>query len=133
MMTRQRKAILQALCATRSHPTALDVFDAVRGAVPGITLATVYRNLRALQAQGAVREIEAGAEAGRFDACVEDHAHVRCEGCGRVDDLEMGNLAWLLQQAEQATDYVLTGQSVAFTGLCPQCQEATSGETPEHN
>ena len=44
-MTRQRRAILDALERSRSHPTANQVYQSVRRRLSHISLATVYRNL----------------------------------------------------------------------------------------
>lgn len=125
-MTRQRKAVLEALQATRSHPTALQVFDAVRDRVPGITLATVYRNLRVLQVAGMVREVEVGGEAGRFDARTDDHAHVRCEKCGRVDDVPLDLPRELSEEAAQQAGYQITSCDLSFAGICPECRSGAA-------
>jgi hypothetical protein len=46
--TEQRAAVYRYLCSTRSHPTADDVFTAVRTEIPDISLATVYKALETL-------------------------------------------------------------------------------------
>ncbi|HOF88895.1 MAG TPA: transcriptional repressor, partial [Armatimonadota bacterium] len=47
-MTAQRAAVYAALCAASGHPTAEELFFAVRGHLPGISLATVYNTLDTL-------------------------------------------------------------------------------------
>ena len=55
--------------------------------MPKISLGTVYRNLDLLARLGMIQRLEmAGAET-RFDGTVRPHNHVRCLGCGRIDDL----------------------------------------------
>ena len=46
--TEQRAAVYRHLCAVETHPTADDVFTAVRVAIPDISLATVYKSLETL-------------------------------------------------------------------------------------
>src|SRR6185437_8016399 len=46
--TRQRAAVLAYLRAAQGHPTAEQVFAAVRQQLPNISLATVYKALEAL-------------------------------------------------------------------------------------
>jgi Fur family transcriptional regulator, peroxide stress response regulator len=46
--TEQRAAVYRFLCGTEAHPTADEVFTGVRGAIPDISLATVYKSLETL-------------------------------------------------------------------------------------
>src|SRR5574340_808335 len=86
--TRQREVILEELQKVKSHPTAVGLHDLVRRRLPKISLGTVYRNLELLAKAGVIRKLEtAGAEA-RFDGNAGQHHHIRCVGCGRVDDVE---------------------------------------------
>jgi Fur family transcriptional regulator, ferric uptake regulator len=121
-MSRQRAVILEALRATRSHPTAQDLYDAVRPSVPRLTLATVYRNLHVLQDLGLARRIEVDGQSSRFDADTHDHAHVYCLRCGRVHDVPVTPPADLAIQAADATGYNVTHCNVIFEGFCPECQ-----------
>ena len=55
--TKQRAAILKILRNTRSHPTADQIYDAVRQQIPNISKGTVYRNLQVLREDGAISEL----------------------------------------------------------------------------
>ena len=61
-LTRPRRLILDVVRATDAHPTAAFVYRRVRRRLPRVSLATVYRNLRMLAAEGflAERADEAG-------------------------------------------------------------------------
>jgi Fe2+ or Zn2+ uptake regulation protein len=74
-----------ALAGTNAHPSAEELFDAVRRREPGISLATVYNTLEAFTAAGLCRVIP-GPSAARFDADTSDHVHVHTAE-GRVIDL----------------------------------------------
>lgn len=84
--TRQRAVVYEALRGTTSHPTAEELLAMVRPVEAGISLATVYNTLDALCERGLVRRLASGAGACRFDATVEDHAHVTLAD-GRVVDV----------------------------------------------
>ena len=43
-LTRQRRATYEALCTRSDHPTADQVYEAVRGRFAGISRMTVYRS-----------------------------------------------------------------------------------------
>src|SRR5438552_18170492 len=76
--TRQRAAVYAYLSSVGNHPTAEQVFAAVRKALPNISLATVYKALEALVEVGvAARITDAGV--ARYDARSEAHYHLRCE------------------------------------------------------
>lgn len=84
--TRQRAVVYEALRRTLSHPTAEELLSLVRPSEPGISLATVYNTLEALCERGLVRRLADGSRPCRFDATVEDHAHVTLSD-GRVVDV----------------------------------------------
>src|SRR5881398_640608 len=65
-LTRQRRIILEVVRATDAHPTAAFVYRRVRRRLPRVSLATVYRNLRTLAAEGFVAE-RADPSGARFD------------------------------------------------------------------
>lgn len=46
--SRQRQQIYQFVCDSGEHPTAQMVYDALREAMPRLSLGTVYRNLNQL-------------------------------------------------------------------------------------
>ena len=50
--TRQRWAVYSFLSHAEGHPTADEVYHAVKGSVPKISLATVYKSLEALVTSG---------------------------------------------------------------------------------
>ncbi len=87
--TRQRKALYQALAASRAHPTADDLFREVSVSVEGISLATVYNTLEAFCQAGLVQKLPGAGTNGssRYDAVRGDHLHMRCRHTGAVDDV----------------------------------------------
>jgi Fe2+ or Zn2+ uptake regulation protein len=86
--TRQREQIFEALMASKSHPTAEELFSTVRSVEPGLSLATVYNTLEAFTACGLARRLPPAAAAGpcRYDADTTDHVHISTSD-GRVIDL----------------------------------------------
>jgi Fur family ferric uptake transcriptional regulator len=126
-LTEQRQAILQALRGVKTHPTADQVYDAVRERLPNISLGTVYRNLEILAENGLVARVNVGGRQMRFDGDTSRHYHVRCTTCGRVGDVSSGEFRELNEEAQRHTDYVVTGHRVEFVGVCPTCANARSG------
>lgn len=100
--TRQRDILYAALRATKAHPTAEELFQAVRDQDPGLSLATVYNTLDAFTKCGLVRRIAtASAGAARYDAELTPHVHLVHQD-GRVADIpdEIGQLILRRLRAE---------------------------------
>lgn len=89
-MSPQRRVILDVLRNRRWHPTADELFQAVRQRLPHVSLGTVYRNLDQLSQAGLVRGLEFSDGARRFDGLVVKHTHARCLRCGGIEDFGAG-------------------------------------------
>jgi Fe2+ or Zn2+ uptake regulation protein len=85
--TRQRAAVFACLQAAESHPTAEQVFASVRGRMPHISLATVYKALEALVESGLATKLVAANGSARYDARSDHHYHLRCLRSGAVEDV----------------------------------------------
>ena len=122
-LTTQRQIILEELGKVTSHPTANEVYDMVRKRLPRIGLGTVYRNLELMADSGIILKLEVGGTQKRFDATVAPHYHVRCTLCGKVDDIDIEVQNKINQIAENASDYMILGHHIEFSGMCPKCSE----------
>jgi Fe2+ or Zn2+ uptake regulation protein len=126
-MSKQRKAILRALKDYSCHPTADEIYETVRRQLPHISLGTVYRNLEILSSSGMIRKVQLGGVQMRFDHCTEDHDHIRCVHCGRVDDLTLNPLNPCEEALQKECGYKIIGHCLEFIGICPQCQDDQGG------
>jgi Fur family transcriptional regulator, peroxide stress response regulator len=86
--TRQRAAVYEYLCAAGSHPTAEEVYAAVRPRMPKISLATVYKALEALVDSHLANKLADSDGPARYDCHGEPHYHVRDTRTGQVRDLD---------------------------------------------
>ena len=120
--SQQREQIYQTVCASREHPTAQMVYDALRPSMPHLSLGTVYRNLQQMARDGRLMEID--GPIARFDGNIYPHTHLRCQKCGCVADVELPYDA-ALDRAFRMEGWNIIGHSLMFTGICPDC----AGET----
>jgi Fur family ferric uptake transcriptional regulator len=127
-MSRQRNEILLVLRDLKCHPTADDIFQAVRQKLPHISLGTVYRNLEILSTSGKVKKVQLGGSQMRFDNCTEDHVHIHCVECGRVDDLPIDTVNPCQDEIGEKIGYKIIGLHIEFVGICPACQQDEGGE-----
>jgi Fe2+ or Zn2+ uptake regulation protein len=122
-------AVLAALREIASHPTAGEVYDAVRRRYPHVGRATVYRALQRLVAAGLAVEVGRDSLGRHYDARTDRHDHAICTGCGRVldilpeDDLPEDLLAELTRLAQDAGVAVDTYE-IRLYGRCAACRDA---------
>lgn len=122
-MTPQRHAILSYLLETMSHPTADEIYKALEGKFPNMSVATIYNNLRVFKEAGLVRELTYGDASSRFDANVsEDHYHVICTECGSIHDFHFPYLREAETAAAKSVGFQVTGHRMEVYGVCATCQ-----------
>ena len=96
--TRQRAAVFAYLKAVETHPTAEQVFAAVRQSIRNISLATVYKALEALVDAGVAARLVSDEGVARYDGRSAPHYHLRCLQTGQVRDLPLPYDPQLLQR-----------------------------------
>jgi Fur family peroxide stress response transcriptional regulator len=125
-VTVQRRAVFSELAGRRDHPTADQVYDAVRDRVPGLSRTTVYRVLDALVDAGLARKVQHAGGVVRFDPMTGRHHHLVCEVCGRLADLDDALVPPLRLPEAPGTGFRIRDYSVSFTGLCAACAKKKS-------
>ena len=117
--SKQRDAVLKDLQLRYDHPTAEDVYLSVKKAVPSISLATVYRNLKLLESEGLILRIPTG-DSDRYDGHTHNHYHFTCKDCRKVLDLDIADQKPVTEPKD--FDGTITGHSLMFFGLCSECK-----------
>src|SRR5205823_8156054 len=84
---RQPAAGYDCLKNAHSHPTAEQVYLAVRQRIPNISLATVYKALEALVDCRVANKLSNSDGPARYDCHCDAHYHLRCLSSGEVRDL----------------------------------------------
>jgi Fur family transcriptional regulator, peroxide stress response regulator len=120
-LTIQRKEILEVVQHAPDHPTAADVIERLRGKGFNFAYGTVYNSLRYLTDAGLIRELKLGEAVSRYDARTDEHQHIVCTVCGRVDEVltELPN-EWL-QKVSAETKYRIEHAQVVIEGVCEEC------------
>jgi Fur family ferric uptake transcriptional regulator len=124
-MTNQRRVILEIVKMTDSHPTADEIYESVRKRLPRISMGTVYRNLDVLASCGIIKKLDPGRTQMRFDGNTQEHYHLTCMRCGRIEDLSFKPSDDPLENLENLlgnlTKYGVFGHKLEFIGLCNGC------------
>ncbi|MGX4670295.1 peroxide-responsive transcriptional repressor PerR [Cerasibacillus sp. JNUCC 74] len=124
-ITPQRHAVLEYLLNSTIHPTADDIYKALEGKFPNMSVATVYNNLRVLREVGLVRELTYGDSSSRFDCNTSDHYHIICNSCGKIVDFHYPSLDEVEALAEQVTGFKVSHHRMELYGVCEECQKTT--------
>ena len=119
-LTPQRLAIFNFLDGNKSHPSADDIFNAVKKEFPTMSFATVYNTMDALKSKGAIRELTVESGKKRYDPDCSQHHHLICVECKVVVDIfKEFNLTI---SSDITKDFDITGTHIEFYGLCKRCK-----------
>ena len=119
--TKQRKLVLDAVRQSYNHPTADEIYNALRAQDDKISRGTVYRKSQSLSRR---RRDPLHQDAGRqpLDRTIEPHAHIICTSCSRVIDVPLPFDAQLDAKASEQIGWNVTSHYTIFEGLCPNCR-----------
>ena len=121
-ITAQRLAVLRAV-SDRSHSTAEDIDRAVRDEIGAISRQAVYDAVGILTDKGVLRRIQPAGSPARYETRVADnHHHIVCRACGRMEDVDcaVGHTPCLT--AADDMGYEIDEAEVVYWGRCPDCQ-----------
>lgn len=116
----QRIAVLSYMGHNFTHPTVDEIYRSLLPDNPSLSRATVYNTLNSLVATGIVRELDIDTSNRRYDfAAKKPHAHFFCRCCGRVIDVDLGDM-----EMPSSDDFVVEQLNVNYKGLCAECAKA---------
>jgi Fur family peroxide stress response transcriptional regulator len=125
-LTTQRRIILQELSGRKDHPTAEQMYEAVRDRLPGLSKATVYRVLDTLVQAGAARKVFHPGAIVRYDPMTARHHHLTCQECGKLVDIDSSMIEDIALASVAVSGFQVTDYTINFTGVCSRCQESSS-------
>ena len=128
-LTRARRIILDVVRASEAHPSAAAVYRDVRRRLRRVSLATVYRNLRMLAAEGLLTE-RADAAGMRFDGNTALHDHFTCVACERIYDVPALGARGVSARVASHTGFEVLSRRIEFYGRCGACRHAAGPTTP---
>jgi Fur family ferric uptake transcriptional regulator len=117
--TQQRAAIRQAFTDTGRPLSPQEVLDSAQGTLPGLGIATVYRNIRALVEGGWLHSVGLPGVPDRYEiAGKHHHHHFHCRECDAVFEVEA-----CPEDVEELapTGFQVESHEITFYGLCNGC------------
>ncbi len=116
----KRDAVLGIIRSTKTHPPAGWVYERLKPDFPGLSLGTVYRNIRVLLEDGGLVSVGVVNGEERFDGMVEPHPHFICEKCGTVIDIDARAVTGRKKLVE-ISGCAIDKRKTVFYGVCKAC------------
>src|SRR5271170_5106200 len=125
-LTRQRKILLDLIDRTGQHLDAERLFQLAKEADPKLNRVTVYRTLKLLKEGGLVDELDLMHQAGEQHYYEtrrkQEHAHIICLGCGKVEEFFGEPLQRLRKQIESHFGFQIVLARTEVGGYCSHCR-----------
>jgi Fur family peroxide stress response transcriptional regulator len=121
-LTIQRRIILENLSSRYDHPTADQIYEAVKDQIRGVSRTTVYRVLETFVRLGVVAKVSNPHAKTRFEADTERHHHLICLDCDAVADCHDDRLDGIEVPTEVCDGFKVRDFSLAIIGLCSSCR-----------
>ena len=121
-VTAPRRIVLAALVEAGSHATAEDLHRLVRRDHPEVSSSSVYRTMDLLTDLGVVEHVHLGHGPAQYHLTDDAHAHLVCNGCQTVVELDPELSAPFAQQVEGELGFALDLGHFALTGWCARCR-----------
>lgn len=117
-ITQPRIAIMKYLMTNHIHPNVEDIYHALKGELPKLSLTTVYNTVKIFADYGAVTFLTIDEK----NICIEEnttpHGHLLCQRCGKTIDMPLFGL--------NPDTTTLCGHQISeihqyYKGVCSNC------------
>ena len=115
----QRLAIYKYMATHPTHPTADEIFEALREMIPTLSKTTVYNTLKLFVEHGVVDEVFIDRTSERFDGNTELHAHFMCNSCGAIIDTPIATPEMINSATPEGVQLAKT--QLLYFGTCKEC------------
>jgi Fur family ferric uptake transcriptional regulator len=131
-LTRQRQLLLDLIDKSGAHLDAESLYQMAHSRDPKLNRVTVYRTLKMLKEGGLVDELDLmhyGGDQHYYETRLkQEHAHVVCLRCGKVEEFFGEPLARLRRQVEAHFGFQILVARTEVGGYCPHCQALRAKE-----
>ena len=139
-LTRQRQILLDLIDQSGQHLDAERLYQLAREKDPKLNRVTVYRTLKLLKTGGLVDELDLmhhdGDQHYYETRLKQEHAHVICLRCGKIEEFFGDLLKKMREQIETHFGFEIVISRTEVGGYCSHCQvlrakELSAVATPE--
>ena len=131
-LTRQRRLLLELIDRSGLHLDAESLYQMAKEKDPKLNRVTVYRTLKLLKEGGLVDELDLahfqGDQHYYETRLKQEHAHIICLRCGRVEEFFGEELQNLRAQVESQFGFEIVFARTEVGGYCSHCQALRAQE-----
>src|SRR5579864_6567195 len=133
-LTRQRRLLLELIDNSGLHLDAERLYQMAKEKDPKLNRVTVYRTLKLLKEGGLVDELDLAhfdGEKHYYETRMkQEHAHIICLRCGRVEEFFGGELQQLREQVQSQFGFEIVFARTEVGGYCSHCRALRAQEAP---
>ena len=131
-LTRQRQILLDLIDKSGQHLDAERLYEMAKEQDPKLNRVTVYRTLKMLKEGGLVDELDLmhidGDQHYYETRMKQEHAHIICLRCGKVEEFFGEPLQKLRKQVEAHFGFQVILARTEIGGYCSHCQTLRTHE-----
>jgi Fur family ferric uptake transcriptional regulator len=131
-LTRQRQILLELIDKTGLHLDAEQLYELAKQRDPKLNRVTVYRTIKMLKDVGMVDELDlmhwSGDQHYYETRMKQEHAHIICLRCGKVEEFFGAPLHSLRRQIESHFGFQVLLARTEVGGYCAHCQTLRAEE-----
>jgi len=129
-LTNQRTQILEFLQSAKNQPSAEDIYQNLRPYIARLSLSTIYRNLKSLEAEGVIISLKTPDRKIHWQIAGPDVAHFYCRGCRKIFELPLAEI-FDIKNRLKIKNYQVSKINFIIEGLCPDCCQIYPDGIPE--
>jgi Fur family transcriptional regulator, ferric uptake regulator len=120
--TRQRAAVAAALADVDEFRSAQELHALLRGEGEKVGLATVYRTLQAMAAEGSIDMLRTADGEAVYRACsTGHHHHLVCRQCGKAVEVEGPAVERWADRISEEHGFTDVQHTLEIFGTCADC------------
>ena len=122
-MTAQRQTIFNLINSSNQHWNAVDLAHELTVREHKIGIATVFRGLAALEAEGLISSMQLKDKKCYERANKAHHDHMVCTDCGAIEEFSNDTIEALQEAAAEDKGFDITGHQLVIFGRCTNCNQ----------
>ncbi|MGA7562681.1 MAG: transcriptional repressor [Desulfobaccales bacterium] len=127
--TPEREEILREIFAMHCHFDVDELYLKLKGKGSKVSKASIYRALPLFIECGLIREVDFRDGHWHYEHIYGHalHCHLRCLGCGEVQEFEEPGLQLLEERLSRKYRYQIKGHQLQVQGYCAACRQKDWG------
>ena len=117
-VTVQRLAICKYVLPRNDHPSADQIYQALKIDYPTISLGTIYKTLHLMRDLNLIQELGFKDGTIRYDPDLELHINLVCTSCGKIHDYKQHNIEVIWKKLLSNLEVQPEGQRIDIYYKC---------------